>query len=133
MTSHDWHEAVHSCCQTERPRSLLLIAFRRSLFGLWHIVTNVYLIEPGRWQNAIHYAGFAFLASVTISPFGTQADKPRAWLFDIAYGLLVAAAALWGRRSRKRSLCSLACCYRAGLAAQLGRLACGFCFNLFVY
>ena len=41
-------------------RSLFLIAFA-VVFGLWHVVTNVYLIEPGRWQNAIHFAGFAFL------------------------------------------------------------------------
>ena len=93
MTSHDCRSGAFVLSNRET-RSLLLIAFAVA-FGLWHIVTNVYLIEPGRWQNAIHYAGFAFLASVTISPFGTQADKRRAWLFDIAYGLLVAAAALW--------------------------------------
>ena len=65
------------------------------LFGLWHVVTNVYLIEPGRWQNAIHFAGFAFLASVTVSPFGSRADARAAWIFDVIYGLIVAAAALW--------------------------------------
>ena len=65
------------------------------LFGLWHVVTNVYLIEPGRWQNAIHFAGFAFLASVTVSPFGSRADARAAWIFDVVYGLIVAAAALW--------------------------------------
>lgn len=75
-------------------RSLVLIVFA-VIFGLWHIVTNVYLIEPGRWQNAIHFAGFAFLASVTFSPFGTRANATFAWIFDLAYGLLVAAAALW--------------------------------------
>ncbi|WP_246066589.1 TRAP transporter permease [Aliiroseovarius halocynthiae] len=75
-------------------RSYPLIAFA-VLFGLWHIVTNVYLIEPGRWQNAIHFAGFAFLASVTYSPFGAQANTSFAWVFDLAYGGVVAAAALW--------------------------------------
>ena len=75
-------------------RSLPLIAFA-VLFGLWHIVTNVYWIEPGRWQNAIHFAGFAFLASVTLSPFGGRAHLRVAWLFDCAYGLMVASAALW--------------------------------------
>lgn len=75
-------------------RSLLLIAFAVA-FGLWHVVTNVYWIEPGRWQNAIHFAGFAFLASVTFSPFGKYQSHRNAWLFDLAYGLLVAAAALW--------------------------------------
>ncbi|MEP4198523.1 MAG: TRAP transporter fused permease subunit [Aliishimia sp.] len=64
-------------------------------FALWHVATNVYLNEPGLWQNAIHFAGFAFLASVTLSPWGKHADTTWAWMFDIAYGLLVAAAALW--------------------------------------
>ena len=75
-------------------RSYLLIAFA-VIFGLWHVVTNVYLIEPGRWQNAIHFAGFAFLASTIFSPFGSRAGAPLAWAFDLAYGLIVAAAALW--------------------------------------
>ena len=35
-------------------------------FGIWHILTNVYLTEPGLWQNAIHFASFAFLASLTL-------------------------------------------------------------------
>ena len=75
-------------------RSYLLIAFA-VIFGLWHVVTNVYLIEPGRWQNAIHFAGFAFLASIIFSPFGSRANASFAWAFDLAYGLMVAAAALW--------------------------------------
>lgn len=64
-------------------------------FAIWHILTNVYLTEPGMWQNAIHFAGFAFLASVTVSPWGSLADRKWAWTIDIIYGLLVAAAALW--------------------------------------
>jgi TRAP transporter 4TM/12TM fusion protein len=75
-------------------RSLALIAFA-VIFGLWHVITNVYLIEPGLWQNAIHFAGFAFLASVIHSPFGSRADTSYAWAFDISYGIVVAAAALW--------------------------------------
>ncbi|WP_018690247.1 TRAP transporter permease [Ahrensia kielensis] len=65
------------------------------LFALWHIATNIYLNEPGKWQNAIHFAGFAFLASVTLSPFGKYAEKKWAVLLDFTYGLLVACAALW--------------------------------------
>jgi len=75
-------------------RSFLLIAFA-VIFGLWHIITNVYLIEPGRWQNAIHFAGFAFLASVIYSPFGKRGNTTFAWVFDLTYGLVIAAAALW--------------------------------------
>ena len=78
----------------ETGRSLLLIAFAVT-FGLWHVVTNIYLIEPGRWQNAIHFAGFAFFASILNSPFGARSNSRAAWAFDVAYGVIVAAAALW--------------------------------------
>ena len=65
------------------------------VFAIWHVLTNVYLTEPGLWQNAIHFAGFAFLASMTLSPWGKHADTRWAWIADLTYGLLVAAAALW--------------------------------------
>jgi TRAP transporter 4TM/12TM fusion protein len=66
-----------------------------SLFALWHIATNVFLNEPGRWQNAIHFAGFAFFAAITTRSFG-KGDQP-AWsvwangLFAVA----IAASSLW--------------------------------------
>lgn len=60
-------------------------------FGFWHILTNILWVEPGIWQNAIHFAGFAFLASVIYSPFKFK----YALVFDISFGLLVAASALW--------------------------------------
>ncbi len=72
----------------------LVIAFAAS-FSVWHILTNIYFVEPGLWQNAIHFAGFAFLASVTISPFGKNANNKWALVFDVIYGLAIAAAALW--------------------------------------
>jgi len=65
------------------------------MFGVWHILTNIYFVEPGQWQNAIHFAGFAFLASVMYSPFGARSDSKTAVIFDVIYGLLVASAALW--------------------------------------
>ncbi|MEM6638058.1 MAG: TRAP transporter fused permease subunit [Pseudomonadota bacterium] len=74
-------------------RSVFLIAAAVA-FGLWHVLTNVYLIEPGKWQNAIHFAGFAFFASV-LYPISRNPQGRGAWAFDIAYGLLVAASALW--------------------------------------
>ena len=76
------------------PMQLALVAFAVA-FGIWHIATNIWLTEPGFWQNAIHFAGFAFLASVTLSPFGERAQTGWAWGLDLAYGLLVAGAALW--------------------------------------
>ncbi|WP_340152131.1 hypothetical protein [uncultured Sneathiella sp.] len=65
------------------------------LFGLWHIATNVYLTEPGHWQNCIHFGGFAFLAAISSPLFKRHADRPWAIGIDILYGLLVAAAAMW--------------------------------------
>ncbi|HAD29160.1 MAG TPA: C4-dicarboxylate ABC transporter permease [Rhodobacteraceae bacterium] len=92
---------------SSEPRSNLLVMPKRRfgathtvlifalVFAVWHILTNIYLTEPGLWQNAIHFAGFAFLASVTISPWGKNSGKKWAWAMDITYGLMVAGAALW--------------------------------------
>ena len=77
-----------------RFRATILVGFA-VLFGLWHILTNVYLIEPGRWQNAIHFAGFAFLGSVLYSPFKNRKLSRFGFPLALAYGLLVAASALW--------------------------------------
>ena len=61
------------------------------LFALWHIATNVYLAEPGRWQNCIHFGGFALLAAVI-----TGAGKTRArTLGNLLFGVLVCLASLW--------------------------------------
>jgi TRAP transporter 4TM/12TM fusion protein len=73
---------------------MIVVAFA-ICFALWHIATNIWLNEPGKWQNAIHFGGFAFLAAVTISPFGRNANKAWALAFDVTYGLLIASAALW--------------------------------------
>lgn len=75
------------------PRQFILIF--ALVFAVWHILTNVYLSEPGLWQNAIHFAGFAFIASVTLSPWGKRSGETWAWVVDTLYGLAVAAAALW--------------------------------------
>ncbi len=78
------------------------IAIFAIIFGIWHIATNLYLNEPGLWQNAIHFAGFAFLASTIYSAFGHNAYKPWAIKLDILYGLIVAAAAFWVAASESR-------------------------------
>lgn len=75
------------------PRQLTLIF--ALVFAIWHVLTNVYLTEPGLWQNAIHFGGFAFLASVTLSPWGRRSNESWAWAVDVIYGVIVAAAALW--------------------------------------
>lgn len=76
------------------PFHWLMLAFA-VCFALWHIATNIWLVEPGFWQNAIHFGGFALVASVVLSPFGKYADRRWALCFDVAYGLIVFACALW--------------------------------------
>ncbi len=64
-------------------------------FGLWHIATNVYLTEPGHWQNCLHFGGFAFLAAISSPMFTRHADRLWAICFDFIYGMTVAASACW--------------------------------------
>ena len=87
--------------QEKSPLQWAIAAFA-VVFGIWHILTNLYLNEPGLWQNAIHFAGFAFLASTIYSAFGHSTKKPWAIKLDVIYGLLVAAAALWVASSESR-------------------------------
>ncbi len=87
--------------QTKSPLEWFIAAFAVA-FGVWHILTNIWLNEPGLWQNAIHFAGFAFLASTIYSAFGHNKNKPWAIKLDILYGLLVASSALWVAASESR-------------------------------
>lgn len=64
-------------------------------FGLWHVATNLFWNEPGLWQNAMHFGGFAFLGFATSATFKRHAEKPWSISLDIILGLLVAASALW--------------------------------------
>lgn len=64
------------------------------VFAVWHIYTNLVLLEPGIWQNAIHYAGFGFLAAITTS-FRSGNQSKMMYIFNIGLGVLVAASALW--------------------------------------
>ena len=87
--------------KTKTPLEWFIAAFAVA-FGIWHILTNIYINEPGLWQNAIHFAGFAFLASTIYSAFGRNKYKPWAIKLDILYGFLVAASALWVAASESR-------------------------------
>ncbi|NND91292.1 MAG: TRAP transporter fused permease subunit [Granulosicoccus sp.] len=66
-----------------------------SLFALWHVATNVFINESGMWQNAIHFAGFGFLAAVTTRSVN-RGEQPRwsVWL-NLAFGVAIAASSLW--------------------------------------
>ncbi len=66
-----------------------------SAFALWHVATNVFLNEPGLWQNAIHFAGFAFLGAVTTRSWGRGEQSNKSLLINLIFGILIAASALW--------------------------------------
>ena len=84
-----------SISKTNNSPLQVLVIIMAILFGIWHIATNLFLSEPGLWQNAIHFAGFAFLAAVTVPVFSESPSTSLGTVLNIAYGLLVAAAALW--------------------------------------
>ena len=64
-------------------------------FALWHIATNLYLNEPGHWQNAIHFAGFALLAAITTGGANRNAVISWRFWFNVLFGILIAFSALW--------------------------------------
>ena len=64
-------------------------------FGLWHIATNLYLTEPGSWQNCIHFGGFALIAAISSPTFRFEKDRRWAVGLDVLYGLMVFASACW--------------------------------------
>ena len=64
-------------------------------FGLWHVATNLYLNEPGSWQNCIHFGGFALIAAISSPTFRFEKDRGWAIALDVLYGLLVFASACW--------------------------------------
>ncbi|MEM7070784.1 MAG: TRAP transporter large permease subunit, partial [Pseudomonadota bacterium] len=65
-------------------------------FGLWHIATNLFLNEPGFWQNAIHFAGFAACANLAHSCLPKQHQQKKwAWIIDIIISTIIVLACLW--------------------------------------
>ncbi|MGQ7845404.1 TRAP transporter permease [Granulosicoccus sp. 3-233] len=66
-----------------------------TLFSLWHIATNVYLTEPGLWQNAIHFAGFALIAAITTRTFNSDTQPRWSLWLNILFGVAMALSALW--------------------------------------
>lgn len=87
--------SIENLAAQQTPAVNPVVAGFAVVFGAWHILTNVYLIEPGRWQNAIHFAGFGVLAALS---FGSVARNPAArWprVLDWVYAALIAVSALW--------------------------------------
>ena len=61
-------------------------------FAAWHVVTNLLINEPPIWQNAIHFGGFAFLASII---FPTKIFGRPSLTLDVIYGAIIASASCW--------------------------------------
>ncbi len=81
---------------TANPWPWMLTLIGICLFGIWHVLTNVYLTEPGKWQNCIHFAGFAFLAAITTGRTNAQGETPLLIFgLNLLFGLLLAFSALW--------------------------------------
>ena len=64
-------------------------------FAIWHVATNVFLNEPGLWQNAIHFAGFAFLAAITTRTVDRGRQSRLSVIANGFFGVAIAASALW--------------------------------------
>jgi len=64
-------------------------------FAAWHIATNVWISEPARWQNAIHFAGFAFIAAITTRSFGRGEPSRAGTIANLMFGVALAASAIW--------------------------------------
>ena len=69
------------------------------VFAFWHVATNLLINESALWQNAIHFAGFAVLASVI---FPARLFGRQSLAFDLTFGLMVAWAACWVIASESR-------------------------------
>ncbi|HSL38735.1 MAG TPA: hypothetical protein VK857_00070, partial [Desulforhopalus sp.] len=63
--------------------------------SLLHIYFNLIALLPSLWQNALHFAGFALLCSLTI-PLGGPRRKWR-WLLavDLLLGIAAATSAIY--------------------------------------
>jgi len=78
----------------EKPWPFAPLFLAICMFAFWHILTNVYLTEPGLWQNSIHFAGFAFLAAITTARIEKKNSQWSFWL-NVVFGLAIAFSALW--------------------------------------
>ncbi len=81
---------------TDRPDFLSKTVFALGVaISLLHIYFNIIAVLPSLLQNALHYAGFAILCSLTY-PLGGQ-RRSQKWLFavDIIFGITAAASAIY--------------------------------------
>jgi len=64
-------------------------------FALWHIATNSIIAESARWQNTIHFAGFALLAAITTRSVVRGEQTRWSLIANTVFGFAIAASSLW--------------------------------------
>ncbi len=74
--------------------SMLLTSFLAS-FALFHLYLAIFPIISEFQRNAIHFAGFAFLAAFFYPLFKNRSRSRALLYFDLAFGAMVAASAIY--------------------------------------
>jgi TRAP transporter 4TM/12TM fusion protein len=75
---------------TEPTRLLIVLGVAISLMHIWF---NVIAVLSSLWQNSLHFAGFALIASLV---YPLRKDPTLVWrLLDVLLGLLAASSALY--------------------------------------
>jgi len=64
-------------------------------FAIWHVATNLFINESGLWQNAIHFAGFAFLAAITTRTIDRGRQSRLSVIANGLFGIAIATSTLW--------------------------------------
>lgn len=77
-----------------KPFPYLIIFIAICLFGIWHVLTNVWLNEGGLWQNCIHFAGFGLLGAITTVNVEKRGFDSWFWI-NVLFGCLIAFSSLW--------------------------------------
>ncbi len=76
--------------RTEPTRLLIVLGVAVSLMHIWF---NVIAVLSSLWQNSLHFAGFALIASLV---YPLRKDPTLVWrLLDVLLGLLAASSALY--------------------------------------
>ena len=75
-------------------RAIFIIGVAVSLL---HLYFNLFSVLSGLWQNSLHYSGFAVLCGLLYPLSGRSKDhrSTSSLIFDIAFGLIAAASALY--------------------------------------
>ncbi|MEJ2199309.1 MAG: TRAP transporter permease, partial [Desulfuromonadales bacterium] len=76
-----------------RPEPTRLLVIMGVAVSLLHIWFNVVSVLSSLWQNSLHFAGFALIASLV---YPLRKNPTLSWrLMDVLLGLLAASSALY--------------------------------------